>query len=267
VTGANDFFHVTRDVQQQYGLPASDLARVVCRGSAFHGAVMTDADWRGGLASGASAHLLKLDSSSPRESTRRYLEYGESMGVSSRYKCRSRTPWYRVPNVYEADAFLTYMSGDRPRLVSNEAGLYAPNTLHVLRLGETAFTARALAIAWQSSIARLSCEIEGHAMGGGMLKLEPREASRVLIPMEIATDDIDSLAIEIDTLLRSDRDDAARKLVDGLTLRAKGFAARDCERLAEAARMLQRRRCRIAPNASDRNARPGGTVGPRIRPE
>jgi adenine-specific DNA-methyltransferase len=267
VTGANDFFHITGDVQRQYGLPVSDLARVVCRGSAFRGAVLTDADWDEGLASGASGYLLKLDSSSPGASTKRYLEHGESMGIPSRYKCRSRTPWYRVPNVYEADAFLTYMSGDRPRLVSNEAGLYAPNTLHVLRLGETAFTARAVAIAWQSSISRLSCEIEGHAMGGGMLKLEPREASRVLIPTEIATEDIDGLAIEIDALLRSDRDDAARKVVDGLTLRAKGFAARDCERLAEAARMLQQRRSRIAPYASDRSARPSRAVGPRIRPE
>lgn len=29
---------------------------------------------------------------------------------------------------------------------------------------------------------QLSCEIEGHALGGGMLKLEPREATEVLLP-------------------------------------------------------------------------------------
>jgi hypothetical protein len=52
-----------------------------------------------------------------------------------------------------------------------------------------------------------------------------------------------------------------------LTLRAKGFAARDCERLAEAARMLHQRRSRIAPYASDRSAGPSRAVGPRIRPE
>jgi hypothetical protein len=267
VTGANDFFHVTPEVQRQYGLPASDLAPVVCRGSAFRGAILSDADWREGLASGASAYLLKLESLPPAKSTRCYLDHGVSLGVPSRYKCRSRTPWYRVPNVYAADAFLTYMSGDRPRLVANEAGLHAPNTLHVLRLRETHWTARALAVAWQGSISRLSCEIEGHAMGGGMLKLEPREASRVLIATEVATEDMDGLATEIDALLRAGRDDAAREVVDGVTLRAQGFAGRDCERLAEAAKMLQQRRCRIPPDASDRNARSGRAVGPRIRPE
>jgi hypothetical protein len=29
---------------------------------------------------------------------------------------------------------------------------------------------------------QLSCEIEGHPLGGGMLKLEPREAGQILIP-------------------------------------------------------------------------------------
>jgi hypothetical protein len=34
---------------------------------------------------------------------------------------------------------------------------------------------------WDRPLTRLSCEIEGHPLGGGMLKLEPREAGRVVI--------------------------------------------------------------------------------------
>ena len=29
---------------------------------------------------------------------------------------------------------------------------------------------------------RLSCELEGHPLGGGVLKLEPREAGRIVLP-------------------------------------------------------------------------------------
>jgi hypothetical protein len=29
---------------------------------------------------------------------------------------------------------------------------------------------------------QLSCEIEGHPLGGGMLKLEPGEAARLIVP-------------------------------------------------------------------------------------
>jgi hypothetical protein len=34
---------------------------------------------------------------------------------------------------------------------------------------------------WRHPITALSCEIEGHPLGGGMLKIEPREAARVIL--------------------------------------------------------------------------------------
>jgi len=36
--------------------------------------------------------------------------------------------------------------------------------------------------AWETDFARLSCELEGHPLGGGMLKLEPREAAQIALP-------------------------------------------------------------------------------------
>lgn len=35
---------------------------------------------------------------------------------------------------------------------------------------------------WSHPLVALSCEIEGHPLGGGLLKLEPREAARVVLP-------------------------------------------------------------------------------------
>jgi hypothetical protein len=37
------------------------------------------------------------------------------------------------------------------------------------------------AASWRSSLTRLSCELEGHALGGGLFKLEPSEAENVLV--------------------------------------------------------------------------------------
>ena len=37
---------------------------------------------------------------------------------------------------------------------------------------------------WSHPLVDLSCELEGHPLGGGMLKMEPREASNVLIPLD-----------------------------------------------------------------------------------
>lgn len=218
VTGANDFFHLSPETIRDYRLPKGLLAPTVCRGSAFRGSLFTRADWRKGLASGASAYLLKIDDVKPPRAALKYLRLGEKQGVPLRYKCRTRTPWFRVPNVYRGEAFLTYMSGERPRLVANNAGLFAPNTLHVVRVHDgVPVTGRVLSLLWQTSIARLSAQIEGHAVGGGMLKLEPREAERVLLPDVAGAARFEEFAVEADRLIRNGQEDEARRLADKVT--------------------------------------------------
>ena len=93
-----------------------------------------------------------------------YLRYGEANGLASRYKCRIRQFWYAVPHVRIADAFLSYMSGEQPLLVTNAANLVAPNTVHVLRFARNC-EPLPYAASWRSSLTRLSCELEGHALG------------------------------------------------------------------------------------------------------
>ena len=126
--------------------------------------------------------------------------------------------------MYEADAFLTYMSGSVPKLVANEADAVAPNALHVVRLQplqlRASLSAPGLAALWQTSLTALSCELEGHSLGGGMLKLEPTEAERVAIALpglEIAK--LEELATDLDRLLRAGEAGEARELADGVILR------------------------------------------------
>jgi hypothetical protein len=38
--------------------------------------------------------------------------------------------------------------------------------------------------AWVHPLVDLSCELEGHPLGGGMLKLEPREAASIRLPLD-----------------------------------------------------------------------------------
>ncbi|MBM3855615.1 MAG: hypothetical protein FJ399_21095 [Verrucomicrobia bacterium] len=42
---------------------------------------------------------------------------------------------------------------------------------------------RQIQSAWKSPLAQLGTELEGHPLGGGVLKLEPREAARVPLPL------------------------------------------------------------------------------------
>ena len=82
------------------------------------------------------------------------------------------------------DLFLSYMSGDGPALVENRAQCTCTNAVHGVRLNGGGVTASRLRRRWATTLTSLSCEIEGHPLGGGVLKLEPREALNVLVSLE-----------------------------------------------------------------------------------
>ena len=91
-----------------------------------------------------------------------------------------RSPWYAVPDVRVPSAFLSYMSGDSPSLVENRAECTGTNSVHVVDLNGPS-DMPTLRTAWSDPLTQLSWEIEGHPLGGGMLKLEPREAQSIVI--------------------------------------------------------------------------------------
>ena len=73
------------------------------------------------------------------------------------------------------------MSGEGPQLVANEAHCPCTNSIHGVTLTDGLDLA-SLEKMWDTPLARLSCELEGHPLGGGMLKLEPGESSRIVLP-------------------------------------------------------------------------------------
>lgn len=246
VTGANDFFHLQPHEVQQWEIPETFLRPAIRRSRALTGLRFKRQDWCEVLKTGDAGYLLYIEPNTDLPfSVRQYLQYGEARGVPQAYKCRTRTPWFCVPHVYHPDAFLTYMSGRTPRLVANEAGVVAPNSLHILRLRSSLpLKSNELAALWQTSLTRLSVEIEGHALGGGMLKLEPTEAEAIIIawPQEKA-DRLAELEEELDLLLRQGAAAKAQARADKVILReGLGLSRDDCLLLQSAAETLRNRR-------------------------
>jgi adenine-specific DNA methylase len=247
VTGGNDFFHLTKAAVAQWDIPKEYLRLAVCRGRALDGLRLTCADWERLEKSGDAAFLLHIRDQVPsaHRGLSAYIQHGEAAGIHQTFKCRTRTPWYRVPHVHLPDAFLAYMSGLFPRLVVNQAAAVAPNTLHVVRIHPlAAIEPQRLAIGWQSSLTHLSAEIEGHAMGGGMLKLEPTEAARVLVALpDGSTISLSHHTEILDLLLRNNQADAVQAAVDRMILiDAIGLSVADCKLLRQTTQWLRSRR-------------------------
>jgi len=139
------------------------------------------------------------------------------------------------------------MANRRPSLVLNAARAVAPNTLLCVRVKRGAAVREAdLAVGWQTSLAALSAEIEGHSLGGGMLKLEPGEAVNVLMPHlspPPQKGELRALLGELHALARGGVDEETLDLGDREILRRRmGLSARQCALLRKGHTLLLERR-------------------------
>jgi len=183
VTGANDFFHLRPSRAERLGIPR-DVLRVAVRKSEHIPGPVVDAvvvgDW---LARDLPVLLLDLSGVERLPGpVLNYLDSSEGVDARRRYKCRVRAPWYVVPGVTVPDAFMSCMSGGAPLLARNAADCVCTNSVLAVRLRAGVALSR-LQSGWAHPLSRLSQELEGHALGGGMLKLEPGEAERIAVPL------------------------------------------------------------------------------------
>ena len=202
VSGANDFFHLRPSTARDLGIPKRLLRVSVRNGRALQSGAIDEGMVTEWIAQDEACLLLYL----PRElklpdQVRRYLDSRQGQEARGAYKCRMREPWYSVPDVTVPQAFLSYMSGRSPTLTANLAGCVGTNSVHTVHLSSSIELAK-MQRAWKKPLTTLSCELEGHPLGGGMLKIEPREAQRVALSFASKDDpDIDvSLMLGVRTL-------------------------------------------------------------------
>ncbi|MDO4887682.1 MAG: N-6 DNA methylase [Actinomycetaceae bacterium] len=184
VTGNNRYFTMSPSRARELGLGERDLVRISPAGSAhLRGLELSRTDLTALGRDGGNTWLFR-PAEPLSQAAAKYVAAGRKTGVDEAYKCRVRTPWYRVPLLEVPDLFLTCMNADTPRLTTNGAGVYHLNSVHgvYLREGERALGRELLPLASLNSATMLSAEVTGRSYGGGILKLEPGEAARWLVP-------------------------------------------------------------------------------------
>jgi len=223
VSGANEYFVLGPEEAAHWCLPESSLRPALIRARQIPGLQITSADIALVKSRGERC-LLWLPGERLTSAEQTYIQRGEDLGYARRYKCRVRSPWFRVPGVMAPEAFLTYMSDVVPRLCLNRARVVSSNTLLNIRLsGVPAALRRPFVTAFYNSATLLSCERVGRSYGGGVLKLEPREADRILIPSPSLVarhkESLMGLTAKVDAALRGGREgclEAAVEAVDAI---------------------------------------------------
>ena len=184
VTGNNAFFALGREQATRLGLGQDDLRPISPPGSRhLRGLTFDRLGWEGLAADGAACFLFD-PADDTATAVRRRIDAGREQRVHTAYKCRVRSPWWHVPVGPVPDLLLTYMNQDRPRLLANEARVSVLNSVYgvSLRPGLRRLGRELLPLAFLNSLSLLGAEMVGRSYGGGLLKLEPREADILPVP-------------------------------------------------------------------------------------
>lgn len=224
VTGNNKYFALSPTKAAELGLVAGDIVRLSPPGSRHLRALTLTNQALQRLGDDGRASLLFRPQSAPSPAAWRYIKSGEDLDVHAAYKCRVRSPWWRVPLVRPADLLLTYMNADTPRLCTNRAGVHHLNSVHgvYLRREYRRLGMDLLPIASLNSVTLLGAETVGRAYGGGMLKIEPKEADQLPVPSAALVrghaDDLRRLRPRLSATLRAGNLREAVDLVDEVLL-------------------------------------------------
>lgn len=258
VTGNNRFFTLSPAEARERGLAPSDVVDISPAGSTHLRALTFTRDEHDRMGSVGARTLLFRPPETPTRAACVYIDEGEANGVHEAYKCRTRSPWWRTPLPAPPDLFFTYMNEATPQLATNPARLHYLNSVHGIYLAEgLSDLADLLPVAALNSLTALSAEVTGRAYGGGILKMEPREAARLLVP---SVDKVQRQALELRALLPQVRNlllrgrlDDARALVDSALLHEYDDGGLSAIRDAHAT-LSQRRRSRASSRKTPRGS-------------
>jgi adenine-specific DNA-methyltransferase len=252
VTGGNDYFALTEATRKHFGLKHRHLTPIVPPGTRHvRGIGFTQAHWEELKLRDERVWLLNPATRRPTGGLARYLAHGEELGVPDAYKCTIRTPWWKPPVVTPPDLFFTYMSHRYPRLIANQSGVSFLNSMHGLRLrpDAPAIARDALPLLVLNSVSMLGAEVFGRSYGGGILKMEPREAAQLPVPtaavLSKAWKRIAGRQDQLDALLRAGQwQDVVEAIDEALLVDAAGIPRADVLALRSEAARLRRRRTR-----------------------
>lgn len=248
VTGANNFFLVPDSTVNEFALHRW-AHPMFGRSNHVQGLVYSEKDHEANKNTGLPANFLWFQEEQIEElpiNVRNYLDIGLSQKLHTRFKCRTRKLWYKVPSVYSAPIAMLKRAHHYPRLVLNSADAYTTDTAY--RIRPLGIKPEALVLGFVNSLTCLTAEMEGRHYGGGVLELVPSEIERLLVPVIKGT--VAELAAA-DLRFRSAKDDSeflCRQ--DSLILGRIGLSKAEQETLHNAWIKLRDRRHRI-PSVDD----------------
>lgn len=211
VTGANKFFLVDKSTVDQYSL--HDYAYPMF-GKSQHcrGIIYDDKQHQENENNSLPTNFIYIKDEFNKlpKSVKSYIMTGEAENYHKRYKCRIRSPWYKVPSIYSRQIGMLKRSHETPRLIFNKMEAYTTDTAYRITSHNT--EASKLTYCFLNPLTAVFAELEGRSYGGGVLELVPSEIEKLYIPVP------NNLEFDIDKLNQNIKDNGVTD-----TLKSQGY--------------------------------------------
>lgn len=181
-TGANDFFVLKPSEVESRSIAVSNLVSCISSAASAPSIIYDDAQFKRLMDADKPCYLFDGVSSSD-DAVRRYVQYGEKIGIDQRYLTRMRKPWYRLESRRPASLLLAVFGRDGFRVCLNRT--QATNLTAFHGFYPHADMEKWVPLLWlyfQSSMARERYAIQQRAYGDGLKKMEPGDWSKLHVP-------------------------------------------------------------------------------------
>jgi adenine-specific DNA-methyltransferase len=219
VVGDTSFFVKTADEWEELGVGPAHLVPILTRTRQVSGIRMDPRDLK--PAKPAVPLLLRPNGARLTKHVAQYLAGYPDDAIAANCTFGKRDPWYNVSYDCSANGFIGSLSHQAPRVVLNSLKLSCANGLYKLTAANGLKWRNSFAAAALSTVTQISAELLARPRGAGALKLEPSDATRLLLPVpyqNLEAKACRELVNRTDTLLRRGQADAARDLVDEMLL-------------------------------------------------
>jgi len=176
VTAATNFFIATKETIEQYGLDKY-AKPVIQKGIFVNGsAEFTQKDYRKLVADGKPSYFIDLNSYNKGEDylIDSYIEYGESLNLNERFKCKQREFWFRVPIVKPGKGMFFKRCHHYPKLLLNKHEMYTTDSAYNLSPNDE-YDIESIIYSFYNPLTLCFSELLGRHYCGGVLELTPNE--------------------------------------------------------------------------------------------
>jgi methylase of polypeptide subunit release factors len=216
-TGANEFFALSSEQVQQYGLEPY-VVRTLQRNREVQDIILDEAGWQALSDEGRRVWLLYLkgENVDGHPALRAYVARGEAHGYHRRALVQTRKKWYAMEQRDIPAIFFTILTRGNPRFILNRAGVRPLNMFSLIYPNRYVIRAGAVELLWvllNASFSLSRLHSVSRTYGGNTLKVEPRELDNlpVINPLALPAQTRQQIKRQIDDFFHHRQ---AAKLLD-----------------------------------------------------